>query len=160
MEAVYFIGWTFFQSSDWLEAFHRSKFFWRLSQRSGDVSKALDNLKAISGVIEPFSFTILDNVFLDTPSTFAKSLIFMDNGSKWWFLMMRPGWAGALFLFLIAWTPFLIYSLVWKFLGIISVGLLMIVLVINVVGIPTFKFESNPPISGYFNRPYPSLFRF
>ena len=44
--------------------------------------KARDKRKAISGVIDPRSFTIFDNVFLDTPRTFAKSVIVMDNVSK------------------------------------------------------------------------------
>jgi len=36
----------------------------------------------MSGVIEPRSLTIFDNVFLDTSRAFAKSVIVMDNGSR------------------------------------------------------------------------------
>ena len=50
--------------------------------RSEVVSKALDNLNAMSGVIEPFSLTIFDSVFRDTPKFSAISLILIDNGKR------------------------------------------------------------------------------
>ena len=46
------------------------------------MSKARDNLRAMSGVIEPLSLIIFDNVFLDTPIVVANSVIVRDNGFK------------------------------------------------------------------------------
>lgn len=43
---------------------------------------AFDNRSAMSGVIEPRSFTILDSVFRDTPKVDERLEMDKDNGSK------------------------------------------------------------------------------
>lgn len=50
--------------------------------KSGVVSKALDNLGAISGVTIPLSFRIFERVFLETPRVVAISVMVKDKGSK------------------------------------------------------------------------------
>ena len=75
-------GFTFFHSCDSVSACHRSKFFCKLSQKSGVVSKARDKRKAISGVTDPLSFMILESVFLETPRVSAIYLIEMDRGKR------------------------------------------------------------------------------
>ena len=45
--------------------------------------KARESLRAMSGVIAPRSFTILEMVFRETPRTLASSVREMDRGSKW-----------------------------------------------------------------------------
>src|SRR4030067_723937 len=72
-------------------ACQRSYSCWRPNQRSGVVLKARESLKAMSGVIDPLSFMILEMVFRETPRILAKSVREMDKGSKWCFFKMRPG---------------------------------------------------------------------
>ena len=66
-------GLTFCHSVEVCSATHKSTFFCRISQKSGEVSNARESRKAISGVIEPLSFIILERVFLEMPRISAIS---------------------------------------------------------------------------------------
>ena len=116
------------QSMDFWPACHRSYFFCKLSHKSGVVLKARDNLSAISGVMEPRSFTSLETVFLETPICLDKSdpVIFM--GARYSRFSIPPGWFGALFLFFMASSS-------------------VIVFIIDSKGIALTKSESYTPIS-------------
>ena len=65
------------------------------------VLNAFDNRRAMSGVIEPRSLTIFDNVFLDIPNVSASSEMVSDKGSIYCLFNMPPGCVGGLFLVLI-----------------------------------------------------------
>ena len=56
--------------------------FCKFNQKREVVSKALDNLRAMSGITEPLVLIILDNVFLDTPMVDDNSVIVRDNGFR------------------------------------------------------------------------------
>jgi len=108
--------------------------------------KARESLKAIPGVIEPRSFTILDAVFRDTPRILAKSVMEIDWGIKWWFFRIRPGGTGGL-------LRSLIMSPLFPFAE------SMVIFTIYFIGMAVFENKGNSPISGYLNSPSSLLFR-
>jgi len=66
---------------------------------------AFDRRNAMSGVMVPRSFIILDSVFLDTLSSTAYSDTVRDNGSIYCLFKIPPGCVGGLFLVLISVPP-------------------------------------------------------
>jgi hypothetical protein len=110
-------------------ACQRSYPCWSPSQRSGVVLNARESLKAMSGVIAPRSFTILEMVFRETPRIPASSVRDMDKGSKWWCFKMRPGCTGGLFLSLM-------------------IHLSMVIFVIHFESVALLENKGNTPIAG------------
>jgi hypothetical protein len=83
-------GFTDFQPDACL-ACHKSKACWSPSHNWGVVSNARDNLRAISGVIDPRSLTILEAVLRLMTSARAKEATDNPRGSKWCSRIIRPG---------------------------------------------------------------------